>query len=153
MRNIMAKVYPYLTLKNTKEALKYYEKALGVTNIIRMPVQSDQAEEFGISRDRVDEMTMHSQFEVLGTTIMAADDFQSIDLDYSGIFILIDLNSEDKKAMNEAEEFWSMLVERDMVTINMPFEKQFWGGAMGDFTDKYGIRWMIHAQPYSKLKK
>ena len=149
----MAKVYPYLTLKNTKEALKYYEKALGVTNIIRMPVQSDQAEEFGISRDRVDEMTMHSQFEVLGTTIMAADDFQSIDLDYSGISILIDLNSEDKKAMNEAEEFWSMLVERDMVTINMPFEKQFWGGAMGDFTDKYGIRWMIHAQPYSKLKK
>lgn len=149
----MAKVYPYLTLKNTKEALKYYEKALGVTNIIRMPVQSDQAEEFGISRDRVDEMTMHSQFEVLGTTIMAADDFQSIDLDYFGISILIDLNSEDKKAMNEAEEFWSMLVERDMVTINMPFEKQFWGGAMGDFTDKYGIRWMIHAQPYSKLKK
>lgn len=149
----MAKVYPYLTLKNTKEALKYYEKALGGTNIIRMPVQSDQAEEFGISRDRVDEMTMHSQFEVLGTTIMAADDFQNIDLDYSGISILIDLNSEDKKAMNEAEEFWSMLVERDMVTINMPFEKQFWGGAMGDFTDKYGIRWMIHAQPYSKLKK
>lgn len=149
----MAKVYPYLTLKNTKEALKYYEKALGVTNIIRMPVQSDQAEEFGISRDRVDEMTMHSQFEVLGTTIMAADDFQSIDLDYFGISILIDLNSEDKKAMDEAEEFWSMLVERDMVTINMPFEKQFWGGAMGDFTDKYGIRWMIHAQPYSKLKK
>ncbi|MBF2595491.1 VOC family protein, partial [Listeria welshimeri] len=29
--------------------------------------------------------------------------------------------------------------------------EQFWGGKMGQFVDAYGISWMLHSQPYSKL--
>ncbi|QPS71497.1 VOC family protein [Lactococcus garvieae] len=147
----MANVHPYIALDNTKEALHYYEEVLGAKNIRRVPVGAEQAEEFGLSEEQAAEMTMHSQFDILGTTIMAADNFQKEDLKYSGISILIDLNSEDKEAMAEALDFWKLLSESGEVTINMPFEEQFWGGAMGDFTDRYGVRWMLHAQPYSKL--
>jgi PhnB protein len=149
----MANVHPYLALNNTKEALAYYEEVLGATEIHRMPVSSEQAEQFGVSIEQASEMTMHSQFKVLGTTIMAADNFQKEDLAYSGISILLDLNSEDAEAMKEAQEFWNRLSTSGQVTINMPFEEQFWGGAMGDFTDKFGVRWMLHAQPYSKISQ
>ncbi|GAB7391319.1 VOC family protein [Lactococcus garvieae] len=147
----MIKNHPYLTLNNTKDALKYYEEVLGATNISRMEVHADQAEQFGVSLEVAADMTMHSQFDVLGTTVMAADNFQKEKLYYNGISILIDLNSEDKQSMKEAQEFWEKLAKSKKVTINMPFEEQFWGGVMGDFTDKYGVRWMLHAQPYSKI--
>lgn len=91
----MANVHPYLALNNTKEALEYYKKVLGATDIHRVPVSAEAA-------------------------------------------------------MKAAHDFWDHLHE---VTINMPFEEQFWDGAMGDFTDAYGIRWLLHAQPYSKMKQ
>lgn len=147
----MANIHPYIALNNTKEALNYYEEVLGATEVHRMPVGAEQAEQFGLSLDQASEMTMHSQFKVLGTTIMAADNFQKEELAYSGVSILLDLNSEDEEAMKEAQSFWDHLAQSDKVTINMPFEEQFWGGYMGDFTDDYGVRWIIHAQPYSKI--
>ena len=148
----MANVHPYLALNNTKEALEYYKEVLGATNVSRMPVAPEQAEQFGVSAEMAAEMTMHSQFEVLGTTIMAADNFSNEELAYTGVSILLDLNSEDEEAMKSAQDFWNHLVESGKVTINLPFEEQFWGGAMGDFTDAYGVRWMLHAQPYSKIE-
>lgn len=146
----MANVNPYIALNNTKEALAYYEEVLGAKNIRRLPVGADQAEEFGVSAEQASEMTMHSQFEVLGATIMAADNFKGEELGYSGVSIMLDVNSEDEESMAEAKAFWHHLSDSGQVTVNMPFEEQFWGGAMGDFTDKYGVHWMLHAQPYSK---
>lgn len=146
----MVNVNPYIALNNTKEALAYYEEVLGAKNIRRLPVGADQAEEFGVSAEQASEMTMHSQFEILGATIMAADNFKGDELGYSGVSIMLDVNSEDEEAMAEAKAFWHHLSDSGQVTVNMPFEEQFWGGAMGDFTDKYGVHWMLHAQPYSK---
>lgn len=149
----MVTVHPYLAFNNTKEALNYYERVLGATNIVRMPVSTEQAEQFGVTEEKAADYTMHSQFKILGTTIMAADNFQGEDLSYTGFSILLDLNSEDKQALQEAQNFWKRVSESDEIKINLPFEEQFWGGAMGDFIDKYGIRWLLHAQPYSKIPK
>lgn len=145
----MTNVHPYLALDNTKEALAYYAEVLGATNIHRMPVSAEQADQFEIPVDQAPNKTMHSQFEVLGTIIMAADNFQNENLSYTGISILIDLNSEDEVEMEKVKSFWEHLTQSKKVTINLKFEEQFWGGYMGDFTDKYGVRWLIHAQPYS----
>ncbi|MFD2253521.1 VOC family protein [Lactococcus formosensis subsp. bovis] len=149
----MTTVHPYLTFNNTKEALAYYERALGAKNITRMPVAVEQAGQFGLTQDEVKDATMHSQFEVLGTTIMAADNFHHEDLSYTGFSILLDLNSEDEDALKNAKSFWKHVSDSGEVTVNLPFEEQFWGGAMGDFIDKYGVRWLLHAQPYSKISK
>ena len=146
----MAVVHPYIALENTKEALVYYQEVLQATNIKRLPVSKEQAADFGISAKEAEAKTMHSQFDVLGTTIMAADNFRQDKLAYTGISILLDLNSEDPTAMTEARDFWRHIKDSGQVTINLDFAEQFWGGAMGDFTDKYGVNWMLHAQPYSK---
>jgi PhnB protein len=146
----MAHVHPYLALDNTKEALAYYEEVLGATNIHRVPVGEEQAQEFGITVEEAANKTMHSQFDILGATIMAADNFQNDVLVYSGISILLDLDSEDEGAMAAANQFWAHATASGQVKVNMPFEEQFWGGAMGDFQDRYGVRWLLHAQPYSK---
>lgn len=76
--------------------MAYYQKVLGATNISRMPVSKEQAEQFGVTKEKLDETTMHSQFDILGTTIMAADNFHSDNLSYTGFSILLDLNSEDE---------------------------------------------------------
>ena len=149
----MANVHPYLSFNNTKEALAYYQRILGATNIVRMPVSKEQAEQFGVTKEKIDDTTMHSQFDILGTTIMAADNFHCDNLSYTGFSILLDLNSEDAIAYKEAQTFWNNATESGEVKVNMPFEEQFWGGAMGDFIDKYGVRWLLHAQPYSKISK
>ncbi len=31
-------------------------------------------------------------------------------------------------------------------TVNMPYEKQFWGANFGMVTDKFGIHWMVNAE-------
>ncbi|RZI48274.1 VOC family protein [Lactococcus kimchii] len=148
----MATIHPYLTFNNTKEALAYYEEVLGAKNISRMPVAPEQAEQFGVEADAAADLTMHSQFDVLGSTIMAADNFMKLEpLVYDAVSILIDLDSEDEVALAQADAFWDHVVASGTVTVNLPFETQFWGGKMGDFTDKYGVRWMLHTQPYSKL--
>lgn len=147
----MANIHPYLTLENTKSALEYYEEVLGATNIKRLAIPEERAKDFGISVEEAESKTMHSQFEILGTEIMASDNFNNEKLSYNGISILLDVNSEDADAVAAANKFWEQLEQSGKVTINMPFEEQFWGGAMGDFTDQFGIRWLLHSQPYSKL--
>ncbi|MCL2676668.1 MAG: glyoxalase/bleomycin resistance/extradiol dioxygenase family protein [Streptococcaceae bacterium] len=142
----MISVHPYITLNNTKEALDYYKEVLGATDVTRMPVGPEQAEQFGVPADKAEEMTMHSQFNILGSTIMAADNFQKVEISYTGMSILLNVDAKDEKAMADAQAFWDHLDASGKVTVNMPYEKQFWGGAMGDFTDAYGIRWMLHAQ-------
>ncbi|ARE01117.1 VOC family protein [Lactococcus lactis] len=149
----MANIHPYLTFNNTKEALDYYKDVLGATNISRLPLAEEQAEQFGVPIEKASDLTMHSQCDILGSTIMAADNFMKVDpLVYDSISILIDLDSEDEQAVSQADAFWNKAVESGTVTVNLPFENQFWGGKMGDFTDKYGVRWMLHAHPYSKLQ-
>lgn len=148
----MANIHPYLTLNNTKEALEYYKEVLGATNVSRMPVASAQAEQFGVPAEKAADLTMHSQFDVLGSTVMAADNFMQMEpLVYDAVCILIDLNSEDSAESEKANVFWKKAVDSGTVKVNLPYEEQFWGGKMGDFTDKYGVRWMLHAQPYSKI--
>lgn len=83
----MPNTHPYFSLNNTKEVLKSYKQALGATNIHRVLVSGEQAK----------------QFNVLDTTIMAADDFQKENWAYSGISILLSLNSEDEGAMEKVE--------------------------------------------------
>ncbi|MEG1094732.1 MAG: VOC family protein, partial [Lactococcus sp.] len=35
------------------------------------------------------------------------------------------------------------------VIVHAPFEKQFWGGRLGYFTDHYGVSWLLHVHPWN----
>lgn len=71
----MTAIFPYLNFENTKEALAYYEEVFGATNITRLPVGKDQAVQFNMSPEDADDATMHSQFDIACTTILASDSF------------------------------------------------------------------------------
>lgn len=148
----MAKLYPYLTYNNSKEALDYYERVFGATDILRVTPQEEQAEEFKVAVDELDNMTIHAKFSILGTDLFCSDCFGYEMTSGNQISIMLDVNSEDPEAVIEAEAFYQRIVESDTVTISMPYESQFWGGKMGSFTDPYGIAWMLHSQPYSKVQ-
>jgi PhnB protein len=53
--------------------------------------------------------------------------------------------------MKDLEDLYKKVVEHKDIKITMPLDEQYWGGKMGCFIDKYGISWMLHSQPYSKL--
>lgn len=147
----MAKLYPYIGYKSAKEALEYYETYFGAVNVFRMPVSKEQATEWQMPTEKLEDSTIHGGFTVLGTELFCSDSFAQTLESGNQVSIMLDINSEDEVAVKEADEFYQNLVDSEVVKVTMPFEEQFWGGKMGSFTDKYGVSWMLHSQPYSKL--
>jgi len=144
----MTEIFPYLNFENTKEALAYYEEVFGATNITRLPVGKEQAAQFNMSPEDADNATMHSQFDIAGTTILASDSFGRAQKINNGISLLIDYDINNEDDAKEVEALYDRV--KDTVDVEMPLEEQFWGGKMGVFTDKYNVRWMLHGQDHTK---
>ncbi|SCT00675.1 VOC family protein [Staphylococcus caeli] len=144
----MTEIFPYLNFENTKEALAYYEEVFGATNITRLPVGKEQAAQFNMSPEDADNATMHSQFDIAGTTILASDSFGRAQKINNGISLLIDYDINNEDDAKEVEALYDRV--KDTVDVEMPLEEQFWGGKMGAFTDKYNVRWMLHGQDHTK---
>ncbi|WP_436862172.1 VOC family protein [Staphylococcus caeli] len=144
----MTEIFPYLNFENTKEALTYYEEVFGATNITRLPVGKEQAAQFNMSPEDADNATMHSQFDIAGTTILASDSFGRAQKINNGISLLIDYDVNNVDDAKEVEALYDRV--KDAVDVEMPLEEQFWGGKMGAFTDKYNVRWMLHGQDHTK---
>ena len=147
----MTQLSPYLAFPNTKEALKYYEEVFGATNIKRLEVGEDQAEHFGMTKEQAKEATMHSEFEIVGVKILGADSFSRIQPINNGISLLIDFDINDQADVEIVETFYDKIKDHDSIDVELPLSEQFWGGKMGVFTDKYGVRWMLHGQDYNAI--
>ena len=81
-----------------------------------------------MTKEEAQEATMHAEFEVLGVKVLCSDSFGRADKINNGISLLIDYDVNNKEDADK----------------ELPFADQFWGGKMGIFTDKYGVRWMLH---------
>lgn len=146
----MTSLHPYIAFENAKEALQYYEEVFGATNIHRLPVGEDQAEYFHMTKEQAKDATMHAEFEFLGVKILCADRFNHAQIN-NGITLLIDFDVNNTEDANNVEQFFKKIKNDESINIEMELEEQFWGGIMGAFTDKYGVRWMLHGQDYSKM--
>ncbi len=146
----MATLMTYLTFDRTKEAVKYYEKVFGATNIGLVPATEDVCKTMGIE-ENFEDYVMHGTFSVLDNMILCADTFGKNVAFTDAMSLLLDFNSEDKKDMEKLENLYKLVTNHEDTEILMPLEEQFWGGKMGMIKDKYGITWSLHAQPYSKL--
>ncbi|MFD1472278.1 VOC family protein [Companilactobacillus mishanensis] len=146
-----SQLYPYLAFENAKEALDYYKKVFGATDIYRLSPNAEQAKTFHLPAEAdLDNLTMHAGFTVLGVKIECADAFTGDPKPSAQISLMIDIDSEDEEANSAAEDFYQRIQDSEEVEITMPYEAQFWGGKMGSFTDKYGISWMLHSSPWSQ---
>lgn len=147
---MQTKLLPYIAYPNTKEAVVYYESAFGATNVLRISPKPEQAKMFGIPAGaNLDDLTMHASFMVLGTEIQCADAFNGAQAPAQQQIVLqLDVNADDPESAQAADDLWARLQEQDAVTVTMPYAEQFWGGKMGQFTDKYGVTWMLHAESW-----
>ncbi|AVK64799.1 VOC family protein [Lactobacillus sp. CBA3606] len=147
---MQSQLYPYLTFENAKTAIAYYQRVFGATDIYRLSPKPEQAQQFGLPADAdLNNLTMHAGFSILGTKFECADAFQGTPKPSAQITLMLDINSEDAASAQAATAFYQRLVDSGEVTITMPFETQFWGGKMGQFTDAFGITWMLHTSPWS----
>ena len=129
----MTELFPYLAFEKAKDAIAYY------------------AEQFGMTKEQAAEATMHAEFEVLGVKILCSDSFGRVENINNGISLLIDFDVNNQDDSDRVQQFYDEIKDHDSLDIEMPLKEQFWGGKMGAFTDKYGVRWMLHGQDYTKL--
>lgn len=147
----MTELFPYLAFEKAKNAIAYYEEVFGATNVKRLEVSEEQAEQFGMTKEQAAEATMHAEFEVLGVKILCSDSFGRVENINNGISLLIDFDVNNQDDSDKVQQFYDKIKNHDSLDIEMPLKEQFWGGKMGAFTDKYGVRWMLHGQDYTQL--
>ncbi|MCH4353946.1 glyoxalase/bleomycin resistance/extradiol dioxygenase family protein [Staphylococcus haemolyticus] len=147
----MTELFPYLAFEKAKDAIAYYEEVFGATNVKRLEVSEEQAEQFGMTKEQAAEATMHAEFEVLGVKILCSDSFGRVENINNGISLLIDFDVNNQDDSDKVQQFYDKIKDHDSIDIEMPLKEQFWGGKMGAFTDKYDVRWMLHGQDYTQL--
>lgn len=134
------KIHPYLTFDgNTKEAVHFYEKALGgeVMGLMTygdMPADPNYpvAEE---AKDRV----MHAHIKIGESDLMFSDAFPGMPFQAGGdtVQIVIQPETEDR-----AREIFAAL--EDGGHIVLPLQKTDWSPLYGIIKDKYGVTFQVN---------
>jgi PhnB protein len=128
-----SRLNPYITFAgNARQAMEFYKSALGGE------LAMNTFAEFGNDRPDGDKI-MHANLETPdGFTLMASDTPPGME-EPSGNNIAISLSGDDN---DKLRGYWDQLTEGAKVT--MPLERQVWGDEFGQFTDKFGIQWMVN---------
>lgn len=119
-------VTPSLTIKGAAEALDFYQRALGATELYRIAGE--------------DGVIMHAEMQIGDAVVMLSDEFPNWGclspktLGGNGSSLMI--YTEDSDALAErAVAAGAKLVQ--------PVTNQFWGDRMGMIEDPYGHRWSL----------
>ena len=118
-------VTPYLIVDDAAEAIRFYEKALGATEIFRLPMG-----------DRIG----HAEIRIGDSIVMLSDEWP-------------DMGKLGPKARGGATSSMMLYVE-DVdaayarataagATAERPPEDQFWGDRMGSLVDPFGHSWSL----------
>ena len=128
-----SRLNPYITFAgNARQAMEFYKSALGGE------LAMNTFAEFGNDGPDGDKI-MHANLETPdGFTLMASDTPPGME-EPSGNNIAISLSGNDN---DKLRAYWDQLTEGAKVT--MPLERQVWGDEFGQFTDKFGIQWMVN---------
>lgn len=128
-----SRLNPYITFAgNAREAMEFYQAALGGELAI------STFAEFGNPGPEGDKI-MHANLETPdGFTLMSSDTAPGSEA-ASGSNIAVSLSGDDGDLLRS---YWDALTEG--AEIFMPLERQVWGDEFGQFTDKFGIQWMLN---------
>ena len=128
-----SRLNPYITFSgNAREAMEFYQSALGGELGLNTFGEYGDA---GADGDKI----MHANLETPdGYTLMASDTPPGMEAS-SGSSITVSLSGDDAEKLRG---YWEKLSEGGEVF--MPLEKQVWGDEFGQFSDKYGIQWMVN---------
>ncbi len=124
-------VVPYLCVDGAADAIDFYKKAFGATELSRMPGP--------------DGKLMHAALDINGGAIFLSDDFGASEG-----------NGESPKAIGgspvtihltlaDVDATWAQAVAAG-AEVTMPLETQFWGDRYGQIRDPFGHKWSL-SQP------
>jgi uncharacterized glyoxalase superfamily protein PhnB len=121
---VLGGVAPYLNVDGAGKAADFYVKALGATEVNRMP--PDEKGRY-----------MHIHLMVNGGSLMLADAFpdHGHPLETPGAFTL-------HLQVDDADACWKRAVDAGAEPL-MPVTDMFWGDRYGQFRDPFGIRWSV----------
>ena len=135
-------VEPYLFFNGrTEEALEFYQKVIGAK--VEMVMRFKDAPEPpppGTLAPGFESKVMHSSFLVGAQRIMASDGCGPGDAAFNGFGLAL-----STKTAAEAETLFGKLADGGKVT--MPFGKTFFSAGFGGVTDRFGVPWMVVAEP------
>lgn len=125
---------------NTEEAFEFYRSVFGgdFTSVVRfkdMPME-------GVTIPDADQVKiMHIGLPIGdGQTLMATDTLESLGQQLTpgnNVYVCVQPDSRD-----EADRIFSALSAEG--EVGMPIAEQVWGDYYGDFTDKFGVKWMVN---------
>ena len=118
-------VTPYLIVDGAAEAIRFYERAFGATEVVRMPMG-----------DRI----AHAEVRIGDSHVMLADEWP--DMGHLGpksrggptaslMVYVEDVDAAYQRALDAGG------------TQDRPVEDQFWGDRMGVLTDPFGHQWSL----------
>lgn len=139
----MSTINPYLNFPgNTEEAFTFYQSVFGGEFIGGISRFKDTPEANKLSKEE-QEKVMHIALPVgNGQMLMATDALKSMGQSITmGNNMYISIHPESRE---EADRLFKGLSKGG--EIEMDLQDTFWGGYFGSFTDKFGVKWMVHYQ-------
>ena len=130
------KIEPYIFFYGRcEEALAFYKQVLGGSYELTRVGDSPMREHVPPQGHN---MVMHATFNAPGLTFMASDGRMDKTAGPQEGNISLSLATSDA---TEGERAFKALSEGGKV--EMPLQDVFWGGKFGQFTDRFGVEWMI----------
>jgi PhnB protein len=119
-------VTPYLIVNDAAAAIEYYKKALGATEVMRMPTPAGKI--------------MHAELQFGDSRVMLADECKEMGavcpatVGGSPVTIMLYVENVDKTVD---------LAVAEGATLVRPVADQFYGDRSGGFVDPFGHKWYI----------
>ena len=137
-----AGVQPYLFFRGRcEEAINYYKATLGAEVLMMMRFK-DNPEKPGADKvsPALDDKIMHACLRINGADVMMSDGMRTGPLDFQCMSLSLSVASEA-----EADRLFNALAKDG--TVQMPIAKTFFSARFGAVADKFGVSWMVIAQP------
>ena len=133
------KVEPYLMFEGrTEEALQFYQQKLGAK--VEAIIRYKENPEPKYNPPNSDEKVMHSLFRIGDAQIMASDGNCTGKPGFQGFALT--LNAANAA---EAKQRFNALAEGGKV--QMPLNETFFAKSFGMVADRFGVNWMVLAEP------
>ena len=127
----MSEVLAYLSVDGASDAIDFYTRAFGATELYRLPMP--------------DGRVGHAEVQIGDTRVMLADEFPEMNIlgpnarggPTASFAIMVD-------SPEALEAMWAQALGAG-ATVEREIEDQFYGHRMGQLLDPYGHKWSINA--------